>query len=82
MPCLSCSKEGGTKPLYTEIRLPRLTSLPRLFNLPYVPSFPCYSRLLCYYAVPTSITFLPIIITYSRYNVQRPRAGCSRPGVT
>ncbi|RCI12009.1 hypothetical protein L249_1073 [Ophiocordyceps polyrhachis-furcata BCC 54312] len=40
------------------------------------------SRLLRCYAVPTSVTFLPIVITYSRYNVRRPRAGCSRPGVT
>ncbi|RCI12877.1 hypothetical protein L249_1085 [Ophiocordyceps polyrhachis-furcata BCC 54312] len=40
------------------------------------------SRLLRCCAVPTSVTFLPIVVTYSRCDVRRPRAGCSRPGVT
>ncbi|RCI11051.1 hypothetical protein L249_5210 [Ophiocordyceps polyrhachis-furcata BCC 54312] len=43
---------------------------------------PCRSRLLRCCAVPTSVTFLPIVVTYSRCDVRRPRAGCSRPGVT
>ncbi|RCI11886.1 hypothetical protein L249_4185 [Ophiocordyceps polyrhachis-furcata BCC 54312] len=63
------------------------TSVPRLPDLPYVPSLvrpvrPVQPRLLRCCAVPTSVTFLPIVVTYSRCDVRRPRAGCSRPGVT